>query len=74
MGVKSFGKGIVQSQMEFADHSSLKLTTMQYLSPKNHKIHKTGVSPDYTVKQPAGSKRDKQLQKAVSLLSKEKNR
>ena len=74
VGVKSFGKGIVQSQMEFADHSSLKLTTMQYLSPKNHKIHKTGVSPDYTVKQPAGSKRDKQLQKAVSLLSKEKNR
>ena len=73
VGVKSFGKGIVQSQMEFADHSSLKLTTMQYLSPKNHKIHKTGVSPDYTVKQPAGSKRDKQLQKAVSLLSKEKN-
>lgn len=74
VGVKTFGKGIVQSQMEFSDHSSLKLTTMQYFSPKNHKIHKKGVTPDYTVKQTEGSRQDRQLKKAVYLLSGETGR
>lgn len=68
VGVKTYGKGIIQSQMEFADETSLRLTTMQYLSPKNKEIHEKGITPDYVVKQPENAKTDKQLQKAVSLL------
>lgn len=68
VGVTTFGKGIIQSSMEFSDKTALRLTTMQYLSPKNHQIHEIGVEPDYQVKQSAKSKTDKQLEKAISLL------
>ncbi|MCI5686939.1 MAG: S41 family peptidase [Emergencia sp.] len=69
VGMKTYGKGIIQNSMMFSDNTSLKLTTMQYLSPKNHKIHGVGVSPDYKVKQPKNAKEDMQLKKAISLLS-----
>lgn len=69
VGMKTYGKGIIQNSMMFSDNTSLKLTTMQYLSPKNHKIHGVGVSPDYKVKQPKNAQEDMQLKKAISLLS-----
>ncbi len=68
VGVKTYGKGIIQSSQVFEDHTGLRLTTMQYLSPKNHKIHGVGIAPDYEVKLPAKSKTDKQLEKAIELL------
>jgi len=68
VGTRTYGKGIIQSSTEFEDHTGLRLTTMQYLSPKNHKIHGVGVKPDYEVKLPAKSTTDKQLEKAVELL------
>lgn len=68
VGMKTYGKGIIQSSMTFGDGTAMRLTTMQYLSPKNHKIHKVGVEPDYQVKLSAKSKTDKQLEKAIELL------
>ena len=69
VGMTTYGKGIIQNSMMFSDSTSLKLTTMQYLSPKNHKIHGIGIKPDYKVKQPKNEKEDMQLKKAISLLS-----
>ena len=67
-GTKTYGKGIIQTTMELTDHTAVKLTTMQYFSPANKKIHKAGVTPDVIVELPANAKTDIQLEKALELL------
>ncbi len=71
VGTTTFGKGIVQTSGELSDGSALKITTMQYFSPKGNQINGKGVKPDYTVKNSKNGKTDKQLEKAVELLKKE---
>lgn len=68
VGTKTFGKGIIQTTKTFTDNSALKLTTMEYLSPKGNHIHKKGVTPDYIVKLNQGDRVDRQLKKALELL------
>ena len=70
MGTNTFGKGIVQVSGTLEDGSALKLTTMQYFSPKGSVINGKGVKPDYVVKNTAKGKKDAQLEKAVELLKK----
>lgn len=70
VGTTTFGKGIVQSTQQRQDGSAVKLTTMQYFSPKGNAIHEKGVKPDYVVKNSKQSKEDKQLNKAIELLTK----
>ncbi len=48
--------------------SALKLTTMQYFSPNNHKIHKVGIKPDVSIELPADATTDVQLEKALEIL------
>ena len=69
VGTTTFGKGIVQTSGELSDGSALKITTMQYFSPKGNQINGKGVKPDYVVKNSKG-KKDKQLLKAQELLTK----
>jgi len=66
VGQKSFGKGTVQEVLEFIDHSSLKLTIAEWLTPKGRKINGVGVTPDIEVE--FSSDRDTQLIKALELL------
>ncbi len=68
VGETTFGKGVIQSTAELQDGSALKLTIMQYFSPKGNAIQDKGVTPDYEVKNPEDSQTDKQLQKAQSLF------
>lgn len=68
VGQKTFGKGVIQSTAEMEDGSALKLTIMQYFSPKGRQVHKKGIEPDYSVKNREESKTDAQLEKALSLL------
>lgn len=68
VGTTTFGKGIVQSTGQLRDGSALKLTTMQYFSPKGNQINGKGVKPDYPVKNTKKGKTDKQLEKAAELL------
>ena len=44
IGVKSFGKGTVQSAQNFEDGSNLKFTAFKWLTPKGNWIHKKGIS------------------------------
>lgn len=67
VGQTTFGKGVIQSTMEMKDGSALKLTIMQYFSPKGNAIHNKGVKPDYEVKN-GDAKTDSQLEKAKSLF------
>ena len=68
VGETTFGKGVIQSTAELKDGSALKLTIMQYFSPKGSAIQDKGIKPDYEVKNDENSKTDTQLQKAQSLF------
>ena len=46
MGVKSFGKGSVQTVIPLSDGSALRLTTSKYFTPSGKIIHGNGVIPD----------------------------
>lgn len=68
VGTTTYGKGVVQSTAAMDDGSALKLTIMQYFSPKGNAINKVGVVPDYEIKNDENSETDMQLQKALSLF------
>ncbi|MDP8217684.1 MAG: S41 family peptidase, partial [Candidatus Theseobacter exili] len=82
VGVKSFGKGSVQSVLPLKDGSALRLTTAKYFTPNGRSIQGTGIEPDITVRLPEQAQKeedikkkngedeekDVQLEKAVSIL------
>ncbi|MGN0660033.1 MAG: S41 family peptidase [Emergencia sp.] len=68
VGAKTFGKGIIQGTVEFKDGSAVKMTIMQYLSPKGSVIQGKGIEPDYKVSLPEDADKDLQLEKALKLL------
>lgn len=77
VGVKTFGKGIVQTIFPLDGGTSVKLTTAKYLTPNKVDIHKKGINPDVVVELPKGqqatispqdSNFDPQLQKALETL------
>lgn len=49
LGVKSFGKGSVQSVIPMPDGSGLRLTTAKYFTPSGICIHDIGIKPDINV-------------------------
>jgi len=51
MGVKSFGKGSVQTVVPLADGSALRLTTAKFYTPLGKQIHGKGVTPDIVVEE-----------------------
>lgn len=56
MGTQSFGKGSVQSVMEFEDGSALKLTIARYYTPSGRSIQALGITPDVLVAESPGKK------------------
>ncbi|WP_414052542.1 S41 family peptidase [Macrococcus animalis] len=67
VGTKSFGKGIVQTAAPYKDKSMLKYTQMKWLTPKEHWIHKKGITPDVEAKLPSYT--NAQVLDADSVLS-----
>ena len=51
MGVKSFGKGSVQSIIPLPGHGAMRLTTARYYTPSGRSIQAKGIEPDIEVKQ-----------------------
>jgi len=51
MGVRSFGKGSVQSVVALPDGSAIKLTTALYYTPSGRSIQAIGIKPDVRVVQ-----------------------
>lgn len=52
LGVKSFGKGSVQTVIPLPGHGAMRLTTSRYYTPSGHSIQAKGITPDIEV-QPA---------------------
>lgn len=68
VGTKTYGKGVIQSVYLLEDNSALKLTVNEYFTPKETKINKVGIEPDYLVELPEELEEDTQLNKAIELL------
>lgn len=79
VGTKTFGKGVVQSVIDFPDGSGLKLTTARYYTPSGECIHEVGIEPHVTVELDEDAvttyginnlphDQDAQLQKAIELI------
>ena len=51
MGIKSFGKGSVQTVIPLPGHGAMKLTTARYFTPSGHSIQAKGITPDILVEQ-----------------------
>ena len=70
-GVKTYGKGCVQSVFHITPSTGLKLTTAMYYTPSGRSIHKVGVTPDVEVELPEKATVDVQLKKAEEYLKEE---
>ena len=72
VGEKTYGKGVVQSLVEFGDGSAFKLTTSKYYTPSGECIDGVGIAPkekwkDYSVSLiPQGE--DVQLDAAIDIV------
>lgn len=51
MGIKSFGKGSVQTVIPIDDHGAIRLTTARYYTPSGVSIQAKGITPDIVVEQ-----------------------
>ena len=70
-GVKTYGKGCVQSVFHITPDTGLKLTTAMYYTPSGRSIHKVGVEPDVEIELPEKATSDVQLKKAEEYLREE---
>ncbi|WP_432358850.1 S41 family peptidase [Sporosarcina sp. UB5] len=52
VGIKTYGKGTVQTPKELPDGSNLKLTTAKWLTPDGNWIHESGIEPTIEVPYP----------------------
>jgi carboxyl-terminal processing protease len=49
IGVKTYGKGVVQTLYPFSDSSEFKITTARYVTPLGRDINKKGIVPNVVV-------------------------
>jgi carboxyl-terminal processing protease len=51
LGMRSFGKGSVQTLLPLSDTTGLRLTTARYFTPSGRSVQEAGIEPDITVPQ-----------------------
>lgn len=73
VGMRTFGKGRVQTIMPLQDGSAIAIVTAKYLTPNGIDIHKKGIEPDIVVEasenfDPNDPATDIQLDKAIDVL------
>ena len=72
VGVTSYGKGSVQNWIPLSgENGAVRITIAKWLTPKEHTIHKIGLTPDVFVEmteEDYKAKRDPQLDAAVETL------
>ena len=73
-GVKTFGKGSVQSVYRLDSGTAVKITVAKYYTPSGVSIHNVGIEPDVQVELPEDAKVDVQLKAAEEYLLGELNK
>ncbi len=49
IGMRTYGKGAIQTYFDLVDGSGLKLTTHRYVTPAGHEVEGRGITPDVEV-------------------------
>ena len=49
VGVRTFGKGVVQNIIPYEDGSAIKFTVSEYFPPSGYEIDYKGILPDYSL-------------------------
>ena len=49
LGMKTYGKGAIQTYFDLDDGSGIKLTTHRYVTPAGHEVEGRGITPDLEV-------------------------
>jgi len=73
VGMKTFGKGSVQTLKDMSDGSSVKITVAKWLTPKGHNINEQGITPDVEIDltiEEYNQNKDPQMDKALEILNK----
>jgi carboxyl-terminal processing protease len=75
VGIKTFGKGVMQTLTPLPDGAAIKITTAHYLTPHRRDINLRGIEPDLRVDENTEARfgdvdRDAQLRAALTLLQK----
>lgn len=73
VGMKTYGKGSVQTLDEFSDGSTIKITVAKWFTPNGYNINEQGINPDVEVdlkQEDYDQNKDPQLDKAVEILNK----
>ena len=73
VGVRTYGKGMVQKIIPMPNETGLNLTIAKYLTPGGNDINKKGITPDYSVyfsKNDIETKTDTQLEMAKEIMHK----
>jgi len=65
LGVKSFGKGSVQTILPLGDDTALRLTTARYYTPSGRSIHEQGIDPNVVVEAAKPDLEDKDQKEAL---------
>lgn len=76
VGMKTYGKGVIQTLYSLTDGSGLKITTEEYYTPNHNKINKEGITPDVEVdltkdadgKYETSFDKDAQVKKAIETI------
>lgn len=72
VGVKTFGKGTVQTWQQLVNGGGIRLTIARWLTPNGHWIHGNGITPDVVVEWPQENRdvnNDPQLKAAIETLT-----
>lgn len=72
VGVKTFGKGTVQTWQQLVNGGGIRLTIARWLTPNGHWIHGNGITPDIVVEwaqENRDEKNDPQLKAAIEALT-----
>jgi len=67
VGIKSFGKGTVQTIIPLGGNDALKLTTAVYLTPSGASVE-GGIAPDIVVEMDKEREGDEQLERALEVI------
>ncbi len=71
IGMKTYGKGVVQDILDLGDGTSMKITTAEYFLPSGRSINEKGITPDVEVEyayDEINPDYDNQLEKALETV------
>lgn len=49
VGIRTYGKGVVQNIIPYEDGSAIKFTVSEYFPPSGYSINQKGITPDYSL-------------------------